>query len=47
VPLDPALATVGASVNFVPEMGQSIATAQQQAIEKLARHIVCLMEAPW
>jgi hypothetical protein len=47
VPLDPALATVGANVNYVPEMGQSIATVQQQAIEKMAQHIVGLMETPW
>jgi hypothetical protein len=47
VPLDPALASVGTAVNFVPEMGQSMSTAQQQAIEKVARHIVCLMETPW
>jgi hypothetical protein len=47
VPLDPALASVGATANFVPEMGQSIATAQQEAIDKLAQQIVCLMETPW
>jgi hypothetical protein len=47
VPVDPALATIGASANFVPEMGQSISTAQQQAIESLARHVVGLMETPW
>ena len=46
MPLDPALATVGATSNFVPEMGQSMSTAQQQAIQKLARHIVGLMETP-
>ena len=47
MPVDPALATIGAAVNFVPEMGQSPTTAQQQAIEKLAQHIVDLMETPW
>lgn len=33
--------------NVVPEVGQSLATAQQDAICKLARQIVGLMEKPW
>ena len=32
---------------LVPEMGQSTATAQQEAIDKLANEIVGLMEQPW
>ncbi len=32
---------------FVPEAGQSLATAQQQAIGQLAAQIVDLMELPW
>ena len=32
---------------FYPEVGQSISTAQQRAIDTLARQIVGLMEAPW
>ncbi len=32
---------------FVPEAGQSLATAQQQAIVQLAAQIVDLMELPW
>ncbi|MBQ9872854.1 MAG: hypothetical protein IJM30_00110 [Thermoguttaceae bacterium] len=32
---------------LVPEMGQSTATAQQEAIDKLAQEIVGLMETPW
>lgn len=31
----------------IPEVGQSVATAQQQSIERLAAQIVSLMEAPW
>jgi hypothetical protein len=32
---------------FAPEVGQSLATAHQIAIEKMAREIVQMMEAPW
>ena len=38
---------VNASSHFVPEYGQSTATAQLQAIQTLAERIVNLMEAPW
>ena len=34
-------------VTFIPEGGQSITTAQQQLIERLARDIVGQMELPW
>ncbi|MEM7473448.1 MAG: LptE family protein [Planctomycetota bacterium] len=34
-------------VDFVPEGGQSMATAQQRAIERLANQIVNQMEARW
>jgi hypothetical protein len=34
-------------VTFIPEGGQSISTAQQQLIERLARDIVGQMELPW
>lgn len=47
VALPPALTTVGQAVHFVPEGGQSIVTAQQDAIEKLAEQIVARMEVPW
>jgi hypothetical protein len=32
---------------LVPEQGQSVAVAQQRAIERLARQIVGMMESPW
>ncbi len=35
------------STDFVPEAGQSIATAHQRQIERLANHIVDQMEARW
>ena len=38
---------VDSQAYLVPEMGQSSATAQQVAIDRLAEQIVGLMEAPW
>lgn len=35
------------NMDFVPEAGQSIATANQRLIERLASHIVDQMEARW
>lgn len=34
-------------VSFAPETGQSLAVAQQQAADQLARQIVGMMETPW
>jgi hypothetical protein len=45
VPADSVLITGTASL--VPETGQSVATQQQKAIQKLAEQIVNLMETPW
>ncbi len=47
VPFPDSLATIDQSQNFISEAGQTIATAQQQAIQRLAEQIVGLMEAPW
>ncbi len=35
------------NVDFVPEAGQSISTANQKVVERLANHIVDQMEARW
>lgn len=35
------------NTNFVPEAGQSIGTANQRVIERLANHIVDQMESRW
>lgn len=35
------------NVDFVPEAGQSISTANQRLVERLANHIVDQMEARW
>ena len=47
IPLPPELSTVSTSATFIPEYGQSVATAQQQAIQRAAEQIVGMMEAPW
>ena len=39
--------TFGQDSRFVPEAGQSIDTATQEAIEKLASRIVSQMEKRW
>lgn len=47
VPLPPELTSVGGNAAFVPEYGQSVATAHQQAIQRVAEQIVGMMESPW
>ncbi len=46
-PVGQALSRYAASVSFAPELGHSMATAQQQAAERLAARIVDMMEMPW
>ncbi len=47
VPLQPqSIPTIG-QAEFAPEVGQSLATATQDATERLARQIVHMMETPW
>ena len=41
------LVNIQATANLIPEAGQSVATSQQKAIERLAQQIVATMEAPW
>ncbi|HEX3602328.1 MAG TPA: LPS assembly lipoprotein LptE [Lacipirellulaceae bacterium] len=43
----PELVSMSATSNIIPEAGQSVATQQQQAIQRLAQQIVGTMEAPW
>lgn len=47
VALPPELVQMGQTSALVPAAGQSIATAQQQAIDRLAQQIVAAMEEPW
>lgn len=41
------LVQFGQETNLIAEAGQSIATAHQQAVERLAEQIVAAMEVPW
>ena len=47
VPLPEELVSVTGTGNVIPEVGQSIATGQQKAIQRMAQQIVGLMEKPW
>jgi hypothetical protein len=46
IPLDEGI-YISQAANFVPEGGQSLVTAQQEVIRKLAAQIVSQMELPW
>ena len=47
IPIPADCVNVSATSGLVPEVGQSVATAQQKAIVRLAQQIVSLMEARW
>ncbi len=47
IPMPASLVDVLSTQGVVPEVGQSISTQQQAAIQDLAEQIVQLMEAPW
>lgn len=47
VPIQADTTTLLTTGTFAPEVGQSLATAEQQAIDRLARQIVEMMEMPW
>jgi hypothetical protein len=47
VPLPPELIPIDQTANLIPEVGQTFASSQQQAIERLAQQIVGTMESPW
>jgi len=47
VALEPEISHLFATGTMSPEVGQSLATATQEATNKMAREIVDLMEAPW
>jgi hypothetical protein len=46
-PVPPALVPFGQNSTLIAEGGQSVTTAQQQAIQRLAEQIVGAMEEPW
>jgi len=47
IPLATELIDITGTGNVAPEVGQSIDTAQQQALCRMAEQIVGLMEKPW
>lgn len=47
VPLPPEMLQLAAQAEFAPEVGQSLATADESVINRLARNIVDMMETPW
>jgi hypothetical protein len=44
---DSPAVTLMTDTTFSPEMGQSMATASQEMIDRMARRIVDLLETPW
>lgn len=47
VPIPDPLTQLVSNSSFYPEIGQSISSAQQDSINRIARQIVGMMEAPW
>jgi hypothetical protein len=47
IPVPANLIEISQTSTLIPEAGESVATSQQQAIERLAQQIVSTMEAPW
>jgi len=46
-PPNPPPVLVQSVASFIPELGQSITTAQQTNVNRLAIQIVSMMESPW
>lgn len=47
IPLEPEVVHLISQAEFAPEVGQSLATGTSQAVDRMARRIVDMMEAPW
>jgi hypothetical protein len=47
LPLAPDMLPVAGRDEFAPELGQSLATAKYNALNRVAEKIVDMMEAPW
>lgn len=47
IPINPVGLSLESTADFAPELGQSQASGNQRAIQKLAAQIVDRMEAPW
>ncbi|GAB4159608.1 MAG: LPS assembly lipoprotein LptE [Planctomycetaceae bacterium] len=47
IQIAPDLVHLLSTADYAPELGQSMATARQQAVQRLARQIVRMMQTPW
>lgn len=47
IPIGPDSVALLSTASFAPEVGQSRATAEREAVDNMARQIVDLMETPW
>lgn len=47
VDVAPETLQLAAQSEFAPEVGQSLASADREVVDRLARNIVDMMEAPW
>jgi Lipopolysaccharide-assembly len=47
IPIAPETMRLAAQAELAPEVGQSLATAKREVIDRLARNIVDMMETPW
>lgn len=47
IPISPEAMRLLSTADFAPELGQSQATATQDAVERMARQVVQMMETPW
>ena len=47
IPVQPLLLNISQTASFVPEGGQSLATAHQEALDRMAEQIVGQMELAW
>jgi len=47
IDLEPEMIRLMTESSFAPEVGQSLATSQQEAIDRMARRIIDMMETPW
>lgn len=47
IPVDANTVSLYSQADFAPEVGHSMATAVQQAVQQTARRIVDMMDAPW
>jgi hypothetical protein len=47
ISLPPEAIALTSTADFAPEVGQSLASANQQLVDRIARDIVNKMEMPW